>query len=75
MGLPLAAGSSLLLSKLQCQKHSHAKVKVLMGINDRPGWSVMSHVSKHPSHVGACYSCKLEGIAVYGSSKSRYRGL
>lgn len=50
------------------------KIKLLMGINDRPGWSVMTRVSKNPSRVGACYSCHQEGVAVYGGSKPAYPG-
>ena len=49
-------------------------VKFLMGINDRPGWSVMTRVSKNPSRVGACYSCHQEGVAVYGGNKPAYPG-
>ncbi|KAL3146480.1 hypothetical protein ABBQ32_000737 [Trebouxia sp. C0010 RCD-2024] len=43
------------------------KVKLLMGINDRPGWSVMTRVSKNPSRVGACYSCHQEGLKQGGT--------
>ena len=40
------------------------KVKLLMGINDRPGVSGVYRVDKHPSHVGACYSCEHKGMTM-----------
>ena len=64
----LAAERATLTETFTC------KVKLLMGINDRPGWSVMTRVSKNPSRVGACYSCHQEGVAVYGGSKPAYPG-
>jgi len=51
-----------------------SKVQLMFGTQDLPGWSVLTRVSKNPSHVGACYACEQPGSSIHGGQKPQYGG-